>query len=495
MYYEEWYAQYQKTNPEKFSDSFKTVREEESLEGILRSIAMATTSTGHVEVIDVSVEDDETKIPHLHTIEESRHSMARITLRLKAPDEGSTKIVERDVTIEAMLPRLVEKYFFLLDGSRYFSILQLVDAGVYPVRPGVVGLKTMLMPFTMTRHREVFVNSDDQEVEFVSHTIRAFRKEIPITLYYFSILGFDETIKFLAAEDKIDFTSAKEPVEATGAMKFLFGKDIAVWVDTEFAKQEPWVIGNILSAILSSKANTVEELKNVGFWNLQLGKQFTSGNDAALRKAEKVSVSFQRILDSSTRANLAKIPERDKKNIFTLTRWICSEFDILNGIDSTEIQNKRIRLWEYVLYPLIKKLSSETYRIINCRQVTIKTLESAFGGIKKNICTKALITSELLRYSTVVNTLDLFGAALCGTQGGPQGISSDSVPTRLRGINPSYKGNIGFSKASASDPGITFGFTPFFKTDGLFFDKTQYPGTEEFFPDNVETDKSEILQF
>jgi len=239
----------------------------------------------------------------------------------------------------------------------------------------------------------------------------------------------------------------------------------------------------------------VENVRDIEFWNMQLGKQFTSGSDAAFRKAEKVSVSFQRILDNSTRTNLAKIPERDKRNIFTLTRWICSQFDVLNAIDSTEIQNKRIRLWEYVLYPLIKKLSSETYRIINCRQVTIKTLESAFGGIKKNICTKALITSELLRYSTVVNTLDLFGAALCGTQGGPQGISSDSVPARLRGINPSYKGNIGFSKASASDPGITFGFTPFFKVDGLFFDKTQYPGTDEIFPDNVETTKSVILQF
>ena len=493
MFYEQWYAKYQATNPEKFSNSFRTVREEESLEDILRSIALATTSTGHVEVLNVAVEDDETKIPHLHSIEESRQSMAKISLRLKAPDEGSSKIVEKDVTIEVMLPRLVDKYFFYLEGSRYFSILQLVDAGVYPVRPGVVGLKTLLMPFTMTRHKEMFVTSEDTEVELTSHTIRAFRKEIPITLYYCSILGFDETLKFLAADSKMTFTTVEKIPENADTVKFIF-KDLAVSVDKTFMQNESWVVGNILSVIALSKA-TINDIHEIGFWNLQLGKQFTTGSDAALRKAEKVSVSFQRILDSSTRNNLAKIPEKDKTNIFTLTRWICNQFDTLNAIDSTEIQNKRIRLWEYVLYPLIKKLSSETYRVINCRQVTIKTLESAFGGIKKNICTKALITSELLRYSTVVNTLDLFGAALCGTQGGPQGISSDSVPARLRGINPSYKGNIGFSKASAGDPGITFGFTPFFKTDGLFFDKTQYPASDEVFPENVETDKSEILQF
>jgi len=494
MYYEQWYAQYQRSNPEKFSDSFRTVREEESLEDILRSIALATTSTGHVEVLGVEVEDDETKIPHLHSIEESRLSMAKISLRLKAPDDGSSKIVEKDVTIEVMLPRLVDKYFFYLDGSRYFSILQLVDAGVYPVRAGVVGLKTLLMPFTMTRHKETFNTSEDVTIELTSHTIRAFRKEIPITLYYFSILGFKETLKFLAADTKMIFTPIKDAPENAELVKFVF-KDMVVSVDKTFMQAEPWVVGNILSVIALTKAS-IEEIYDTGFWNLQLGRQFTSGNDAALRKAEKVSVSFQRILDSSTRNNLAKIPERDKKNIFTLTRWICSEFDTLNAIDSTEIQNKRIRLWEYILYPLIKKMSSETYRVINCRQVNIKTLESAFGGIKKNICTKALITSELLRYSTVVNTLDLFGAALCGTQGGPQGLSSDSVPARLRGINPSYKGNIGFSKASAGDPGITFGFTPFFKTDGLFFDKTEYPGTDAtVFPDNVETEQSVILEF
>jgi len=494
MLYEKWYSAYQKTNPEKFSNSFKSVREEESLEDILRSVAMATTSTGHVEVLDVEVEDDETKIPHLHSIEESRLSMAKITLRLKAPDEGSSKIVEKDVTIEVMLPRLVDKYFFYLDGSRYFSILQLVDAGVYPVRAGVVGLKTLLMPFTMTRHKEIFTNSEDKSIELTSHTIRAFRKEIPITLYYFSILGFKETLKFLAADEAI-FMVTKDDIEDTAHFEYFIFKDLTVAVKKDFMQQEPWVVGNILSVIAMTKASK-EDVYNIGFWNLQLGRQFTSGNDAALRKAEKVSVSFQRILDGSTRNNLAKIPERDKRNIFTLTRWICSEFDVLNAIDSTEIQNKRIRLWEYVLYPLIKKMSSETYRVINCRQVTIKTLESAFGGIKKNICTKALITSELLRYSTVVNTLDLFGAALCGTQGGPQGLSSDSVPARLRGINPSYKGNIGFSKASAGDPGITFGFTPFFKTDGLFFDKTEYPGTDpEVFPENVETENSIILEF
>jgi hypothetical protein len=494
MFVEQWYREYQNTNKEVFSDSFQKVREEESLEEILWSVALATTATGHSEVVGVKVINDEMQVPHLHTIEESRLSLAQITLKLKAPEEGSSKIVEKEVTIEILLPKLIDKYFFYLDGSRYFTILQMIDAGVYPVRAGVIGLKTLLMPFTISRHKEKYECTTGDEVELTYHSIRAFRKEIPVILYYLSILGFNETLKFLAADTHIRFE--RQGTEYTpDEIGFNVGKNLLMVVKKDFLAKEQWVIGNLLNALIEAKPS-LEDVSKVEFWNLQLGKQFTTGSDAALRKAAKVSVSFQRILDRSTKNNLAKIPERDKENIFTLTRWMCAKFDTLNAIDSIDIRNKRIRLWEYVLYPIIKKMSAETYRVINCRAVTIKTMESAYGNIKKNICIKDLITSELLRYSTVVNTLDLFGAALNGTQGGPQGLSSDSVPARLRGIHPSYKGVIGFSKASAGDPGISFGFTPFFKTDGLFFDKTTYEGTDpEVFPANVETEVSEILTF
>ena len=238
--------------------------------------------------------------------------------------------------------------------------------------------------------------------------------------------------------------------------------------------------------LTKSKVSTMEEINSQDFWNHQLGKIYTTNRDQAIRKAEKIHSSVRRILDDNTKHNMVHIADKDKLSVYHIFRWILVFYDKLIKEDSMDLKNKRLRLNEYILYPLIKKLSTETYRCLNTRIASMRLLKSMFSNIKQNMCIKQLITSELLRYVNSVNCIDIFSAGLKISQSGPQGLSSsNNVPIKYRGHHESYIGKICLNSASAGDPGMTATMTPFVKIDGLFFDKmpTYFTGPE--YPDDL----------
>lgn len=87
-----------------------------------------------------------------------------------------------------------------------------------------------------------------------------------------------------------------------------------------------------------------------------------------------------------------------------------------------------------------------------------------------------------MRFDDLVNDLDTF-SALKYTIKGPNSIgnkSSHNVNIRLRGVHPSFIGNLDINTYSSSSPGLSGSVVPFAKTKGLYFDDTPEPQNREF---------------
>lgn len=154
-------------------------------------------------------------------------------------------------------------------------------------------------------------------------------------------------------------------------------------------------------------------------------------------------------------------------------------FDSLFNADSQNLHNKRVRLYEYILYPLRVYFGQHINRIINMQiNRTSESISKIFTSLTPMFLMKNLVTSQLLRTYNSTNDYDLFSAYLKGTFKGPQALGK-GVSLEQRDINPSYVGRIGLAAASPGDPGVTFTFSPFVKTYDGYFDKDALEKTKQ----------------
>ena len=490
-----WYAGFQSENPEKFNKDFIYKRnEEEDTKSILESIAVALEVIPNIKFTGCTLETDESRFQDIHKIEESRLILAVLSFHLTCEDAGTGEILQEDVSVRLFLPKIVDNFYFQLNGNRYYAIYQMIDRGTYNVN-GSIGLKTMLMPFLVSKEDFDIVDTLDNVYHGRSMKLDVFKRAVNILLYFISESGLEETLVFFGVRQFYEFTATTE-VLADEADKYIFfsvSKTLFLRVNKEFFEQDKWFTFTLINLLSKTKLGSFEEAQDPEFWNFQLGKIYTTNKDQAKKKAFKIHSSIRRILDRCTIENMVHVDAKDKKSIYHIFRWILTFFEELSHEDNMDLKNKRMRLNEYILYPFIRKLSTETYRCLNTKKMTMKTLTSVFSNIKPNLCIKQLVTNELLRYVNCVNCIDIFSSALKITQAGPQGVAgSDNMLIRYRGHHPSYLGKIGLNAASAGDPGVTATMTPFIKTEGLFFDKTVEHKTPNEFPDVLHLVEAEI---
>ena len=164
-------SKYQNNNPEKFNKEFISGVREESILPYIRDIFKSLEILDNFEVLSVTLETDEAglgPIRHekkmyksiLPTRLEKIHYKIRVTptegiRERKILEDGVSSthqsiqnsdsfIIERDLYVN----KLVDDYFYLNEGSRYFLVHQLVDACTYGNRNSL-SLKSLTMPISV----------------------------------------------------------------------------------------------------------------------------------------------------------------------------------------------------------------------------------------------------------------------------------------------------------------------------------------------------------
>lgn len=481
-------AQFQSANPENgFNDSLIYFREKDAVVEYLEDVFAALEVIPGITFRGVTIIRDESKIPRdllYNDIEASRLELAQVKFTLDLQDNKS------DITLSIFLPKLIDGLFYQLNGSIYYPILQLVDRGTYVTRKTFT-LKTLLMPLVFRRDTHVTMKDliSGTENDELVYTLDLFRSRINVLRYFFAQRGIGATLEFFGMSESLIIADAQEAAALDSAewRAHAVGgpAGLAVIAPRAWVAENPHYHGAMMATLvdaLDGVQRRFVEADDVQQWKRRLGKRFTQNSNGYEEKAEKILISLERILDRRTRKNLTHVQDEDKVDVYCIMRWMMRDYRTLVQVDGMDVRNKRIRVAEYLIHPLLLKFSESTYRLLNSKNPTFRSLLGVFRPFihnaederrrpQANFLIKKLVTNELLRYAGMVNSFDLI-AALRWTTRGPQSMADRGradVGLRYRGHHPSYLGRIGLSAASAGDPGTSGSLCPYAQTDHCFF--------------------------
>lgn len=405
-------------------------------------------------------------------IDESRYSLLKA--RFKLSIQGETKIKE----VRLLLPKRYKDYYILLGGNKFYPIYQLVDSSTYNNKDYVT-LKTMFMPIILKRNVEKLTDINKKEFTVPYYSMFLFKKKTNPLIYYLATIGFENTLRYMSMEDIISVTPN---IDETDDEHYYFkSSKLYIKVIKEFFDEDYFIQSMTFSLVkvISMFKPSTTSLNDVNFWCKKLGSLFTSNPAMHLDKGKNVILSFYRLLDKTTYKNL-KLKEFNKNNIYAIVRWMMKNFSDLKAKDNMDLKNKRIRLWEYVAFYFIKRLSIRANKLLSSRSnsITMDDLEDLLNFPQDDLIKQIYKSkSPLLRYDNTVNNFDLF-TALKFSSKGPGAIgenSSNAINIKYRGIHASHEGRIDINTSGTSDPGMSGMFTPFVETYGQFFDPTPEP--------------------
>jgi hypothetical protein len=123
------YTQYQDNNEEKFNKEFIYQRKLKHTQNTIECLEDACKALEVIEGITFlgsSVITDESVISntlkkHSKDINENRFILISISFKLEKEDE------EKIVTIPILFPKLIDDFYYILNGSRYTAIYQMID--------------------------------------------------------------------------------------------------------------------------------------------------------------------------------------------------------------------------------------------------------------------------------------------------------------------------------------------------------------------------------
>lgn len=472
----EVYKNYQESNFEKFNNEFIYLREREDVNGYYEDLFKTLDSIPGVKFIGMEKisEADSLDLDMLKSIsiEDSRLEL------LKARFVLTTEAESKEISLPLFIPKLIDNFFYYLNGNRYYAILQLADKNWYTVRNGIF-LKTLLMPLGLKHKYISFVSESGTEyiakylmlnvMSKSSSNINSLKSFFP---YFFIKYGVEGALKKLDMFDDVHIIDINNVCETEGYEEFSINKAIKVLASTDRMLEDEVFRDKVITLCKTLELNVKKfiNIEQEDFWK----KKILNSPTSKIERADKTIASIERILDERTKKNLREIPEGEKDSAFDVIKWMVDHYDFIYNIDGVDIYNRRIRLTEYLLFPLLLKWSDIAVRILNSRNVDMKRLETVFSNIRPTFLIKRMMNNELIRYSNVTNAMNLFNVALKWSARGPQSLGANGadINIRYRSIQRSYIGNISLNASSNSDPGVSGSFVPFCKdVKDMFFEK------------------------
>lgn len=512
--YKELLKKFSDENPERFNKEFILSKNDDTLLDELTNIFKSLEIINDIKILDVSLNSKEDTYG---PIKQQGHYYKSVSdsrlLKIHYKVQIDNTVIEKDM----FLPKLLDNCFYINEGVRFYPIWQVVDNMSYPTNNGV-SLKSLLMPITLIKNEPISCEPNFGKTivnKIPNYYSLIFGKKVS-PLYYImlkpalksledaGISPFEDLEKFQEYTDPklidyfnefigIDVKFDDDPHNLFEDGRLVFTITDKKETGTSFSVPEDCLNtenGRVcLGLLLSTRCNdrksnltfSKQQFITPWFWldSLITASKFSRSADPfkRLEKARGVYVSLIRIIDDQTRKSLP-ILSKDKEDVFTVMRYLLLNFETLFSANPKDLHTKRIRLYEYILYPLRVYFSQHINRIINQQTVRdIKSIEKIFTSLTPMFLIKNLITSQLLRTYNSANDFNLFSAYLKGTFKGPQALGK-GVSFEQRDLDPSYVGRIGLVAASPGDPGVTFTISPFVNIYDGYFDKTELEKTK-----------------
>ena len=394
------------------------------------------------------------------------------------------------------IPRIVDKYYFRINGIMRSTLFQIVDGSTYNngtsnAKVPSITMKIIFMAARVTRYFTDLTTTADEQLKATYYHSRIFNKGIAAAKYIFAKFGYYEGIKFLGLESCI-FITRTDPGNSDmytfkvsdgiyiSSPKFLFDRNICLQS----------VIVTLLNNIVPNMP--FETIFDDLYWVRSLGSEFSGGMDRladfmmneeeevpdVLDKGYSILDSFENIYDICTK-NAIRLPESEKETTYHLIRWIMREFNALRMKDNLDISCKKIRFAEYIASLYAFKIARGIYRVSDMnKKASIVNIRKAIRT-DPNFLLMAITKSKMVSYRNMVSDMDSM-QALKFTYKGVSGLGEDSnqsIPDIYRSIHPSHIGRVDLDASSDGNPGITGTICPFAPNYDGFFEEYEEPNT------------------
>ena len=479
---------YKNPNEERLNFSLMNKENDSELVEYLIDAFKSLDVLKYIKLLEWEYIDDETKInpsDYIRTrksktkrnnyeyqyIDDSR--LGELRLKFLLDCKGDSKIFTKNI----LVPLQTEDGHFLLKGKKYFMLYQLVDASTYNSNSKIT-LKSA-MAVTLKRSKREFINTKGVAHSAPVYSTFLFKKELELLLIYVSKIGMKKTLRYFSVNNIIRFVS--EIGDEETKEYFSINKNLFIEVDKYFFDKYVYV-RSMTFMILTICSNRVTEdlLNDKNYWIEKLGSVTATNKNSYYEKGLSTLLYFDRLLNNTTK-NILKVDKKNKKNIYTVVRWMVQNYAELRAKDNMDLSNKRLRCNEYIASLLSMALNEKANRVMASgkNNINIKKIEEILA-IPGDILITQLFKSGLLRYDDTINDMDIFNK-LKFTLKGPNSLgnkNSNNITMKNRGIHPSFLGRIDLNRCGNSDPGTSGVLTPFCKMDGLYFEDKPEP--EEF---------------
>lgn len=417
-------------------------------------------------------------------IERSRYNLLRVTFHVAANDHKTGEWTEFDVTKDFLLFKQVDKYYYMIDGNKYYPIYQIVDASTYN-RKNYLTMRTNLSPIVYRRNMIDIYDIYGEKFSVPAYELCIFKQKVNSLLFYLALFGYENTLRYMQMDEIIETSHSakhnKEEQYCFKTAKGLFVKVIKYFFDNDAFTRN--MVYSFLDAFKNFD-NMIDVMdEDHCNYNIELGKLMTKAELEDAKKFIKGKgflLSFSRLLDSMTQEEL-RLKDFNKASIYALMRWMMRNFNELKAKDNMDLKNKRIRLGEYMASHVIVRLSGKNRKFIMAQSAGKVTTKDVLDLINLDIdfITKTITGSKsaLIRYDNAVNDTDFFTAFKVSFKGiGSIGEkSSNSVNIQYRGLHPSYIGRLDINNTNNSDPGMASSLVPFVKLFGKHFSNVNEP--------------------
>ena len=413
-------------------------------------------------------------------LKDSDLKLIKITYYIEI-NEKKNGWVNDTLTVYIAIPRIVDGFYFRLNGNVYSAIYQIVDASTYNnsaaknSKKQSVTFKSLFMATRVYRYSATLFDINGTPVPAVYFIVNIFKKSLLLIKYFLAKMGLQGTLSFLHLEDIFvleDITGVDEE------LNYIFPVRNSYIVCPKMLYDSVQICQSMvytLSILLNSpffKYYTDAFDSNV--YIKSLGADFTTDMSIIYDKGQSILGSLEFIYDEITKTDLKLEPD-DKDDIYKVLRWIMYEFNSLRQKDNLDITTKKIRYAEYLASYYATKLAKGIYRISDkASGADLSTMRKALQ-IPPLYLINAITKCELVNYKNCVNDMDAL-VALKYTYKGISGIGerSNAISSAYRSIHPSHLGKVDIDSSSNSDPGVSGTICPLANLyDGHFSDYTE----------------------
>ena len=377
--------------------------------------------------------------------------------------KGQTNHVTRRIKI----PKLIDGRWFIRGGKKVLPLIQVVDNSTF-VKAGkkkqenILNFKTTLYPIKLfTKPLKVKFVDDDEQYHIPIFQLDLFTKVTNPLLYFLARYGLESTLELFCL-DKV-MAVVPEVIDPDNYLYLKVNNKLYLEVHEKAMRLHDFVgkfIGTIFECMYSDKNKiTIKDAYNLDYWLERLSEVFSKKR--SVDKGERVLISFKKIMDPYTKKRLC-LKKYQKKNTFTIMRWMLTNYEELLKKDSNDLRTKRLRANETQAFFLDTYITKNVNSLLNTDNPSMERYMRLFNSISEDIVFRSSHSvagkssqSSMFRFERY-NDFDAIELSRY-TLKGPTGLNGGKKKTsmRYRDIYPSHLGRYDPNVCSSSDPGLT----------------------------------------